>query len=156
MESMAYLLLDWYGFKQTRNLFLSYWIQTSQTGGKPFSETSPYKVSEYYLAQRINDPLWLETFIIPNDVVSHAYMRVSKLQIMQTSIKIYLLLQLECTKFCVWLCRISHNKQFETLQQERVSITKIKISFLISRIDGIQQHRVKQYIANTEWRGQES
>ena len=50
MESMAYLLLDWYGFKQTRNLFLSYWIQTSQTGGKPFSETSPYKVSEYYLA----------------------------------------------------------------------------------------------------------
>ena len=53
-HSMAEFLLDWFGFYVSVNMMLtrqkqSSWIQKSKTGGRTYSDTSHYKVSEYSL-----------------------------------------------------------------------------------------------------------
>ena len=40
LDSAALLLLSW------RHIYLIGWILTSETGGQPYSDTSPYEVSE--------------------------------------------------------------------------------------------------------------
>ena len=48
---VADLLFDWFRIGQTSKSVDSFgkpnsWIQTSQTGGEPYIDTSPYEVSE--------------------------------------------------------------------------------------------------------------
>ena len=61
---MADLLFDWLGFScfvyvYSQHIYSFGQIQTSQTGGQPYSDTSPYKVSECPLIGESNKKeLW--------------------------------------------------------------------------------------------------